>query len=508
MMVLEKRRLSVAAVAAGIAVLMSATAFAFVEPSRGVRRLWDVAAIPVFDAGACIEYEGSIDRGGGNADWDWGCYQDENGEWVLAEDEGAGCLFNFTQHRYLHFPVTFKFYFNGVATPCVTLTPADFGRKPPFLHPLAGAFVPNRNLSGDRDFAIVRSFVPMEYTNGFKVTSSIPLRNRNPGGWGHVLYHRYADAQGIGTFCPEACDLSLGRRAACLRMKSSRTIRKGKFCVPSRGTVALGSLSGRGALSEIALTVGDFRATDLTNVWVSLEFDGERTCEAPIGTFFGCESSAVKTNLETALLSFDIRSSDARFSNRFPMPYFATAKVILENRGSSPLSCAAEISVSDAVDYDMSRTGIFRATKYLPPTSCVDGMNTLIGAAQGRGQLAYAVLTGRKIKYGCEGDVRLYLDRFATPAVQSDGTESWGSWGWGFCAPAQTHLFSAYSGVYDFSKHPYHHAEWSLLRLMHLDSCPFRRAFRFELEHGRDNHGGGFHSGQVFYYAINPVKRS
>ena len=30
-------------------------------------------------------YEGSIDKAGGNADWDWSLYRDERGEWVLCD---------------------------------------------------------------------------------------------------------------------------------------------------------------------------------------------------------------------------------------------------------------------------------------------------------------------------------------------------------------------------------------------------------------------------------------
>ena len=68
--------------------------------ARGAARLCAVDALPFIDGGASVGYEGSISKTGDNADWDWGMYQDERGEWVLAELDGPGCLFNFTQHRY------------------------------------------------------------------------------------------------------------------------------------------------------------------------------------------------------------------------------------------------------------------------------------------------------------------------------------------------------------------------------------------------------------------------
>ena len=68
--------------------------------SRGKARLENLASLPCIDQGGEVKYFGSISKTGDNADWDWGMYQDEKGEWVLAEADGPGCIFNFTQHRY------------------------------------------------------------------------------------------------------------------------------------------------------------------------------------------------------------------------------------------------------------------------------------------------------------------------------------------------------------------------------------------------------------------------
>lgn len=51
--------------------------------------------------GTEIHYQGSIDKTGGNADWDWYLYEDANREWVVLDVEGPGCILNLTQHRYL-----------------------------------------------------------------------------------------------------------------------------------------------------------------------------------------------------------------------------------------------------------------------------------------------------------------------------------------------------------------------------------------------------------------------
>ena len=193
MMLSATAAMSAFAAFVAFAVLSAGTAMAHdaIKAVRGAGRLTDIRAIPVLDPGARMGYVGSIDPSGGNADWNWGEVQDENGEWILFEDVGAGCVFNFTQHRgeTAEIPV-FRFYFDGEAKPRLEVRPRDFGGCATLPEPLAGALCINDR--SKRPFRIVRSFVPMEYRQGCKITSSIALRGTPPeGGWGHVMFHHY-----------------------------------------------------------------------------------------------------------------------------------------------------------------------------------------------------------------------------------------------------------------------------------------------------------------------------
>ncbi len=152
-------------------------------------------ALPVPKAHCRAHYEGSIDKTGGNADWDWNLYQDENGEWVLFEHLGPGCIYNFVQHRYPSCEEpAFSFYFDGEKTPRFTIRHSQFGEKYPFVEPLASRYIgPYDN--GRGPIRVVRSFVPMPYQKSCRITSSICLkgfdRTKNEGGWGHVIYHAF-----------------------------------------------------------------------------------------------------------------------------------------------------------------------------------------------------------------------------------------------------------------------------------------------------------------------------
>ena len=256
-------------------------------------------------------------------------------------------------------------------------------------------------------------------------------------------------------------------------------------------------------LVGIDCTVRGFRPEQAATLWTVLTFDGQVTCEAPFGTFFGCETPGAPAKLETALLTFD--TSDpaiARFSNRFPMPFFKSASVRIENRGAAAVRLGATVRTNGTLAYDPARTGHFTATAYRPKTRNSSGQNARIGLFRGRGHMAYGVISGYDFdnqRYGwgsCEGDVRCFIDDMTAPRVQSDGSESWGSWGWGFCAPPQVHPFSSYHSP-DGSR------LWSELRLTFADCYPFRRFLRFDLEHGAANdHPESSSSGQCFGYVL------
>lgn len=468
-------------------------------PARGKKRLTDIAALPCIDNGSEIKYFGSISKIGDNADWDWGMYQDGNGEWVLAEADGAGCIFNFTQHRYPTSAVpTFRFYFDNNPTPQFELTPADFGKKAPFLSPLADIFEgPVDN--GRGPIWVVRSFVPMEFKTHCKVTSTIKLegadKSLGQGGWGHITMHLYDSTEGLETF-NESLDTnelaSLYQKP--LALPYDNAYRSKISLLPGeRKTVFKSSISS--TLVEISATVNNFSFEMLENLIVHLSFDGNETVCAPFGTFFGCEYGKTLAKLDTALLTCYISSDTAFFSNRYPMPFFESATLTIENSGKFDVpQIDIEILENISICYDKNSTGIFSASRYYPKTPNITGKNSIIADVSGHGQMAYGVITGEDIECGCEGDVRVFIDSLSSPAVESDGSESWGSYGWGFVCPPQCNPFSAYNGVPDSNN------TWSELRLTFTDSYPFRSRLRFELEHGCQNDGGGLHSGQIFCY--------
>ncbi|MBQ7726115.1 MAG: DUF2961 domain-containing protein [Clostridia bacterium] len=470
----------------------------FISPARGIRRLEQPESLPVLDEGSIVKYFGSISKTGDNADWDWGFFQDENGEWILLEEDGAGCIFNFTQHRYPSSPVpVFRFYFDNSPMPQFTITPAEFGEKAPFLKPLADKFIGPED-GGRGPIWVVRSFVPMEFRTHCKITSSIPLRGcekeKGEGGWGHVTYQLYDSPDGLTTFsATQDFSVLAARYTKPLSLPATRVLKtQGVLSENEKQTL---SFSGRGAVVRISLKIRNFRPAFAGSVLLRLFFDGKASL-APLGTLFGCEYAESPADLETALLTFRFDGHNGFFENRFPMPFFETAEITLIHQGKEPVNIEfLSMEINETLVYDPASTGLFSASAYLPPTPTVPGQNTIIADVKGNGQFVYGVVSGHAImNAGCEGDVRVFLDDVSSPAVESDGSESWASYGWGFVAPPQSNPFSCYHGVPDVNH------TWSECRLTFTDSYPFRGRFRFELEHGETNNGGGQHSGQCFFY--------
>ena len=88
-------------------------------PDRGVAQLLSFERLPFLKSGTRIEYIGSMDKTGGNWDNWWELYLDANGEYVIFDAEGPGCIYSFLS--FLSDDTTFRFYFDGEKTPRAVL---------------------------------------------------------------------------------------------------------------------------------------------------------------------------------------------------------------------------------------------------------------------------------------------------------------------------------------------------------------------------------------------------
>lgn len=477
--------------------LMGIASASYTRP-YGIDKIRKLEMLPYLQADTRVHYEGSIDKQGGNADWDWWLYQDANNEWVLLDVTGPGCLYNFVQHRYPTSPEpTFRFYFDGETKPRFEIKQSEFGTKPPFVEPLS-AIYQGINDNGRGPIWVVRSFVPMAFRNGCKVTSSVmlegPDKAKKQGGWGHIMYHTYPTADGITTFTgkedysniiryPMIPSLDPKPIAGNTKVSDTLSIKAGDYGV-------LFDEKGEGSISSLRIGFRQFKPHMLQDMWLRITWEGEAkpAVECPVGAFFGNEYGAHSLYYVTHGMN-----ADGGFYSNFPMPYWKSAHVELLNRGKGPVDVTYRVVFKPAptLPYDRLTAAHFRATEYQPPMAKNPEEDSHIGTINGRGHVVAGLITGKQTS--CEGDVRVYIDGSGTPSVESDGSESWACYGWGFTTPPSRNPLSGYDGTGN--------EMWSMTRVMLGDSYPFLSSLRFGLEGGSGDHSGeDVRSGVLLYY--------
>jgi len=474
------------------------------EPPRGIEQMRALEKLPLLRHGVQVHYEGSIDKLGKNADWDWWLYQDEDtGEWVICEAEGPGCLWNFAVHHALsHSDPVYRFYFDGSDEPAYAIKHSEFGRKAPFLAPLADSYQPD--VSKDPrlpkiKFRIVRSFCPMPFAKSMRITSSVKLEGNQAtgGGWGHAVWHSYPTAAGIETFTGKEDYEGLmelwkncGRDPKSPEGNETRAVSETLGAGERR---AVFDFQGGGSITSVCLQLEPRNKETLNRVWIRITWDNEDAAavECPVGAFFGNE---LGYNRVATLMQGT--GDDGRMYCYWPMPFWESATIELENREENKESVAVtgEITYkpSDVLNYARNRTGHFRASAYQPMVPKESGRDSHVATVRGHGHMVSGLVTGNPS--GCEGDVRVHIDGKGTPSVESDGSESWACYGWGFFTPPEMNPASCYDGTDNY-------IEWSMLRLLMGDFYPFRKEIHMTVEGGAGIEvGEDPRSGIIFWY--------
>lgn len=477
------------------------------------KTMTDIKSLPVPKQNCRAHYEGSIDKAGGNADWDWALYQDDKGEWVLFEHLGPGCIYNFVQHRYpsCEEPV-FRFYFDGENEPRFTIRHSEFGEKYPFTEPLASRYIgPYDN--GRGPIRVVRSFVPMPYKKSCKITSNIRLegcdRSKNQGGWGHVIYHAYETCDGLETFTlgekPEVQKLTaLWKQAgSCIHsLAKPRREQLTNLVLKPGEAYPLLNCRERGTIAGIRILTNRYHPSHLKDLSLTAVWDdhSEPDVEAPFGCLF---SNELGYHSVQYLLSG--MNTDGSYYNYYPMPFAHSAVLTLKNNGSSPVHIAfAEVLWTCEWNSYYRDKGFFhfKSAPYYKRKH-TEGADSLIACVSGSGHIVSSVITAfgktPDDRADCEGDVRIYLDGLRTPQIESDGSESYSCYGWGFETPQEYNPASGYDG--------HEHKDWSMHRSLMGDWVPFTSGFCFGIESGGCNDLYMEHSGMVFYYGDNKPRR-
>jgi hypothetical protein len=199
------------------------------------------------------------------------------------------------------------------------------------------------------------------------------------------------------------------------------------------------------ALEFKILTTNNVAA--LFNSWLEITFDGASSpqVEAPLGCFWGVNRAHPRASYDSLLLAWTNNEATCYF----PMPFWKSAVIRVENRGRQNITvkAAVDYKTGSAMSYPQQSCGYFFA-HYHREDPRVEGRDyTYLEMSNCSGQVVGHVAD--RWNTCCEENERTYFDGSETPWIEGDGYEDDQGMGWGLSwgpPPLVLPVFGAPSG--------------------------------------------------------------
>lgn len=454
--------------------------------------------LPLLPEGERIIQVSSHDRSGANDDGFTGACSalyETNGQYVLLDESGPGRIDRIWMTK-ITATNRIRFYVDGEDDPCIDTTLGSLfsGTNSLFPAPLAG----DETVSSGGFY----SYVPIAYSNGCRVTVTAKPY------FYQMTAHRFPCAGSVQSWVPGQdwsglADLWNQRGESPF---SDFTVVTGSVDLAVGASECLFSRTGDGCMGGLRIFPEDAGSYCLTNVWLSMRWDGADTpqVQVPLGDFFGCRFSVSDVNA----LMFGMQTNGPWYCY-FPMPFWDSAEIQLENRGTQDVSFIAYCVDLLPQRYDRETSGWFCAD-FRSRSVVSDRQDVSLLSTNGWGRIVglnLGIANRGKDPLGyLEGDERIYLDGSRTPQVYGTGTEDFFNGGWYF----NQGLFSLPLHGLSACKHEWR-SDWnvppyitnnftSAYRLFLGDSIPFYTQATFGIEHGYSNSQSADYMSTVFFY--------
>ena len=448
-------------------------------------------------------YDSSGSNNDGNFRTAYTKYIDTNGEYVIFDAFGPGCLYRqqinvWSRGRKKPAGQShIKYYFDDEPKPRVDATIDDLfgGKVAPFSEPFA--FLDPRPR-----FGIL--YYPFAFKKHLKVTTTddfTPLPDPN-GCWYQYTYLTYAGSHAVTTWAGPEQD-SPTVRSQWTNLGSDPKPTTGNVTVSNTLTIAKGKsavlaeLHGAGSIASLKLQIEPYGRNEFYHTILRIYWDGDKhpAVEMPIGLFFGGggESYANCTNLPAMSLStlfYGFDGTNHEFYCYWPMPYWHSARLELVNQSGVDLksvSCVLQYKPMSVLTYPAEQAGYFYARRTVARDPGHGLFNTDFEES-GRGKVVG--LSFYSTQYAMDGDEFTYIDGSRTPQIHGDGTEDDHNQGFGgdaYQKPLWGGLVNGYQTAYRF----YYNDSYIFNQHIKIN-------YEFSREGGRAN--GGENDVVVFYY--------
>ena len=507
------KRLSIIVTAVLIALTLNVFAGEAIEPVPiGFDALTAFDKLPLLTDYPAFQ-DSSYSREHKNADSNNFIRIEENGEKVMVDTDGPGCIYRIwstgVTGAHLSPDNRVKFYFDNEPNPRLDIAASelfgDRGAKFPFVQPLSRTFESGR---GDMEGPASICYVPIPFAKHIKITTT-GLQ------FYHVGYLKYPAGTPIESFSMALAEKNrpILDKAAAMFLASGQmpapptepmlTSEKSIDIAPGQ-TGVLYDATGAGVVR--ALKVKLHRSTNLNNrgLVLQIQYDGApvNSVNSPIGDFFGAMPGS------NYYKSTPMGTSPDGYYSYFPMPYRKGIKILVRNDTKEPARIFATV-MTQKMDAIPTNAGYFHASyrqdKEVPFR--VDYNILDISGGKGKFVGTHMFMQGAKgTEMIChlEGDEAIYVDEETTwpPRWVGTGTEDYfnGSFYWNGVHPEEmAQPFGGLTVRHDGMRRT------NAYRWQITDCVNFNQRVKVDMQHGPESDWPSDYASVAYWYMDKPV---
>ncbi len=446
-------------------------------------------------------------------------YTDENGEDVIFDSYGPGCLYrhqmniwqSFREHVGPEFDLSdtlaakgrhvydrsngkarIKYYFDDEATPRIDLSMDEFfGRLPfePFLYPFS--FYD----SIKHEFAV--NYFPLFFKKRLKVTV-VPSYKWHNAKFYNLTCQLYPQATGKESWNPSVVIppglvwqwFNPGKDP---KDTVGNDYRRGKIQISRGQSFEIFKAEGAGSVSSIRIDMNPYEPDTYYQTRIRIYWDDIDipAVDLPVGYFFGgggehYDFADEIPFMKLQSLFFGFNGQERSFYSFWPMPFWKSAKIEILNLSSENIEIGFIIGYKSGRKpvYLQGKSGYFHAS--FTRDTC-EGCFINLFHESGKGHIVGRTFYSGE-GYKMEGDENTYLNGSRTPQIHGEGTEDDHNQGWGG-SPYQEALWGALINAYQ-----------SAYRIFFGEAYVFDNEIEMNFE---CTNGGSAES--VIYYYLSPA---
>jgi hypothetical protein len=420
---------------------------AIIKAPIGVPAFTEIDRLPYLQPNVQTHEFTSYDRAGDNYDADYfPIYTEPNGENVLFDSYGPGCLYRLHANLWNGDikGVNIRFYFDGETKPRIDMDVTKFFStdnplgifREPVAHIGGGYRVLYHPFFYAKRLKIALSKEPLGAAPGWDKLPWLGRYDKHPyrrNHWYEFTYHTYTVNPGIASWTkpadmasvvkfwdPKSIGEPVKAYPRTVGFRDQATVDRGK-------TSQLLQFRGAGAITALKFKFDPSDTQALFDAWLTIRFDGSKTpqVEAPLACFFGIYRWDPSKRITSKLVG----TIGSEMYCYLPMPFWKSVSISVTNRGSTPLShLEAEIQHSP-IKYPQGDCGAFHAIYHPLLPAQREGHDYRYADLRGQG-----VLVGHMVyrkNTSMEEDERTYFDGSRSPWITGEGFEDDQNQGWG-----------------------------------------------------------------------------